>query len=263
MDKQDYMKPKVLLVEDKPEWQAIFKKTIGANYEVKEADNIRDAERAILETTNNAFALAIVDIRLLPDKDNQDGLLILQSLQEKGVPTIATSAYASPEIVRDSFILGKVRDFWFKDDERVAEWRGDIHKILTEVRQPTHAHSSTSEAVSPREIFIQRAAEDYHQATLAMLKEPQAQLQRLFATTLVFIGLSLVLIVGGAMGALFWRLELGTLTSVNSIITGAVSTLLLRQLNSSKKDFEVSRNKVLELYKTALEQLYGKENDKK
>jgi hypothetical protein len=55
-----------------------------------------------------------------------------------------------------------------------------------------------------------------------------------FMLTISFVAMSLCLLFAGAIGAAFWNVQVGTLTSVSSILTGAISTLLYRNLSKAQ-----------------------------
>jgi CheY-like chemotaxis protein len=116
--------PAMLIVEDNPEDQFILNRILAG---------LKDKYNLIVESTyDNAIQriqdpsqkieLALVDI-VLEDKNPKSftpdhaisGLEILVELQEKFIPAIAISAYQDSDKVRDAFVKGGAKDFWFKD----------------------------------------------------------------------------------------------------------------------------------------------------
>jgi hypothetical protein len=138
MAKDKNAKPRLLVVEDDAHWFSVFERTFNVYFDIKKAQNLGEADLLIPELEKTGLALSIVDIRLQNDPKNTDGILVLQSLGNRGIPAIATSAFATPEIVRDAFVLGKVTDFWFKGETyNPAQWRNDVQRIITEdVQRP-------------------------------------------------------------------------------------------------------------------------------
>jgi hypothetical protein len=130
-------KPTLLIIEDNSHWASIFERTFHTSCETVKAENLREAELLIPELLKSRLDIAIVDIRLKEDEPtNKDGILALQTLRENGIPTIAVSAFATIDIVRDAFVLANVKDFWFKGENyNPAQWRSDVQIILEELQK--------------------------------------------------------------------------------------------------------------------------------
>ncbi len=256
----------ILIIEDDLSWQKKISSDIGRNKEENFhiANNIEDA-KAYLQ--NNIYEAIFVDLYLANEETPFESLgkiVYFLKNNERGMrgitPVIVVTAY-DQVTAQDLIKAMNTYQGWIWGWQDKATYDGDQvrNTILSIYKSNNVSNSQLSSSVtlSPRETFVQKAAEDYHQITLGMLKEPQAQLKKWFGITQIFIAISLILILVGAISGLFWNIEVGTLTSVSSVITGSISALLLRQLNRSNRDFEASRNKVLEQYKNALKQLYG------
>lgn len=90
---------------------------------------------------------------------------------------------------------------------------------------------------------------------LESLAMPLKQQKQWFKLTIFFVALSISLLLVGSLGAIFWNVQVGTLTSISSVLSGLISSLLYRQLQKSQKAVETSQQKVLELYAEATQKL--------
>lgn len=254
-----------LIIEDDPVWQQKLIDDLDTNNEEKfhTAETLDKAKSFLQE---NVYDAVFVDLRLANEQTPFESLgkivFILKSetkRTDKITPLIVVTGY--PVTLQDLIKAINAYRGWIWGWHKKSNYDGEqIRNTILSINKSKNSQVATmpQESTSSRETFIQRFAEDYHQITLGMLKEPQSQLKRWSIATQIFIVISLFLILGGAISALYWDIQIGTLTSISSIITGAISTLLLRQLRQAKKDFEASLNKVLEQYKNALKQLYQK-----
>ncbi len=75
-------------------------------------------------------------------------------------------------------------------------------------------------------------------------EEPLKQQRRWFNLTFLLVALSIFLLIAGATGAIFWSLQVGILTSVSSIMTGAISSLLYVQLQREQEKVEQIRKNI-------------------
>ena|SRR3990170_4018147 len=123
-------KPLALIVEDKPYWINIFEEVLKPDFYPEKARTVNEAS-TIIEKNSINVSVALVDIRLLGESD-RSGLDVLYMLKLYGIPTVATSIYDDAQSVRDAFVLGGVRDFWFKDKQRTIELRDIIKKVIEE-----------------------------------------------------------------------------------------------------------------------------------
>ncbi|KPQ40855.1 MAG: putative response regulator [Phormidium sp. OSCR] len=107
---------KVLIVDDQARWRTMFKTLLGKMdlpLTISESDSIESASQLLKETT---FDLAILDLRLV-DEENQnlDGLVLLRNIKKKCPETKVILATAYPSKLQeqrkeaDAFIL-KVPD---------------------------------------------------------------------------------------------------------------------------------------------------------
>jgi hypothetical protein len=89
------------------------------------------------------------------------------------------------------------------------------------------------------------------------LDEALRQYRRLSSLTLAILACSLVLLIVGAIGALVGTVQVGTLTSIGSLLTGAVSGLLYRRLGEIRKDLTAGMERARQDLARAMEQLGG------
>ncbi len=78
-------RPAVLIVDDRPNWRALFSDLLEDRYDVTSVGSYEEALKAL--ERESPFRVAVVDIRL-DDKDvlNEDGLRLLEELREQGRP---------------------------------------------------------------------------------------------------------------------------------------------------------------------------------
>jgi hypothetical protein len=110
---------------------------------------------------------------------------------------------------------------------------------------------------SVQEQFCQDDTEKLRRINIQFWMEPLNQQKQWFNLTFVFVALSISLLIAGAIGAIFWNLQVGILTSISSIMTGAISSLLYAQLQRAQKKVEESREKIEQQYKENLERFYA------
>jgi CheY-like chemotaxis protein len=107
---------------------------------------------------------------------------------------------------------------------------------------------------SPREVVLNEV-KDYWKMAQKALNEAQIQERRWSAITIVLVALSVILILVGALAALFGYAQAGTLTSISSVITSAVSILLFRQLNKMQENTRNRLKNVEQNFRDTMEQL--------
>jgi CheY-like chemotaxis protein len=86
---------------------------------------------------------------------------------------------------------------------------------------------------------------------LSLFKEPMRDYRRWAVLTLICVGTSLLLLVVGVGLAFTKRLPVGTLSAIVSLITGTISGLLYKRLNSAQRALENLRHDVLKQVKDA------------
>lgn len=117
----------VLIVDDQPRWRTIFKILLGKMdlpLTIFESDSLKSASQLLEKET---FDLAILDLRLV-DEENQnlDGLVLLRNMKDKAPETRIILSTAYPSKLKeqrreaDSFIL-KVPDNGMFDIQKFQE----------------------------------------------------------------------------------------------------------------------------------------------
>jgi DNA-binding response OmpR family regulator len=92
----------VLFMDNKPDFLEVQSKLLEqAGYQVLRAPTLEDAEKELKE---KRIHLAILDIRMLDEDDEQDisGLVLAQTPEYRSVPKIVLTAYPSYEYVREA-----------------------------------------------------------------------------------------------------------------------------------------------------------------
>jgi CheY-like chemotaxis protein len=118
---------KVLIVDDQTRWRTLFKTLLGKidlPLTITESDSLESVSQILKEET---FNLAILDLRLV-DEENQnlDGLVLLRSIKEEYPETKVILATAYPSKLKeqrkeaDAFIL-KVPDDGLFDIKKFHE----------------------------------------------------------------------------------------------------------------------------------------------
>jgi signal transduction histidine kinase/ActR/RegA family two-component response regulator len=110
----------VLVVEDNPSWQEIFREILESKKHIVKVAGSRNKAVALLH--DNCFDLAIVDVRLDDcDESNIDGVKVLEELASLGVSTKAVITTGYREQIgtyKDVFARCSVFDYFGKGDER-------------------------------------------------------------------------------------------------------------------------------------------------
>jgi DNA-binding NarL/FixJ family response regulator len=76
-------------------------------------------------------------------------------------------------------------------------------------------------------------------------KEPLREYKKWTWITIVFVCTSLLILISGILLVYEKKVEVGTITSIGSIITGSLSSLLYRRLNKSEKTINENKNQLL------------------
>lgn len=138
--------PRVLVVEDEARWRAVYADILSdAGYVLVDAPSYAEA-RGWLQRGD--FAVAIVDLHLLssaaPD-DNRDGFWFLRAAQQRGLPTIVSSALGEPDDIDRAYEEYGV----FAFIEKEGFDRRAFARLVDEARRSTQrlaADPSTPEA---------------------------------------------------------------------------------------------------------------------
>jgi hypothetical protein len=107
---------------------------------------------------------------------------------------------------------------------------------------------------STRDVVLD-AVKGSQQTMHTLLNEALTQERRWTAITIVLAALSVILILVGALAAIVGYAQAGTLTSICSVITSAVSILLFRQLNKAQENTRNALNVAEQNYRDAMKQL--------
>jgi ActR/RegA family two-component response regulator/CHAT domain-containing protein len=96
-------KARVLIVEDQPNWRALFSDLLEDEYDVTSVGSYKDALEALKR--DSPFRVAVVDIRLDDqDPSNEDGLRLLEDL--KGVTSVVVTGYPTVRTTKKALSLG-------------------------------------------------------------------------------------------------------------------------------------------------------------
>jgi ActR/RegA family two-component response regulator len=108
-------KGRILILEDDPEWGVILQDLLGRRgFVVRYASSYAEALRALRA---ELFHVAIIDLRLTEDPQDQSGMDLLRHIAQSDldVPNcIVLTAYGTVETARDAFRDYKVWDFFSK-----------------------------------------------------------------------------------------------------------------------------------------------------
>ena len=252
--------------KDIEEWTKVYYfareviNTLGEAYDVTTASKHQDA---MTLAENSHFDIAIVDVgwfnderrKKRPNVDNAGWEICAKiaeadrKLQRRPTLQIAYSSrfVDKPQLSSDAIDQGILPFFkTYEDSNSLA-----LKAVVKFLEKHLSGHSTSLERISIK------AVEDFHQMTLESFQESQMQLGHWSILTLVFVAMSLFLVLAGAVSAIFGNAQVGTLTSVSSIITGAISSLLFVQLQRTQKTVTDSQTSVIGQYKEAIERLYG------
>jgi hypothetical protein len=111
---------------------------------------------------------------------------------------------------------------------------------------------------SPRETAARESFAKFQEAALESLSEPLRQLGTWSILTTALVALSVVLILVGAVGALFVNTQVGVLTSVSSLVTSIVSSVLFFELRRARVEVKESRRDILKQLKEASERFFSR-----
>jgi hypothetical protein len=110
---------------------------------------------------------------------------------------------------------------------------------------------------SPHEQFAFTAVSDLEQMMIKSLTEPLAEQKQWSQITIIFVGISVILVLVGGVSAIFWNFQVGTLATVSSILTGIISSLLFVQLQRSRQSLKKNQETIRQEFAGAIERFYG------
>jgi len=112
---------------------------------------------------------------------------------------------------------------------------------------------------STRDVALD-AVKSFRQTMQTLLNEALTQERRWATITIGLAALSIILILVGALAAIFGYAQTGTLTSICSVITSVVSGLLFQQLNKAQENTRNALNVAEQNYRDAMKQLNDTES---
>jgi hypothetical protein len=255
------------LNEQHPEWSAGFinafiamrqsvKILDGAGYDVTVARTYKDALKLI---KHSHFDIAIVDLgwfadaTLPPKQQEYGGWDICAAIDEADKSSISEPT------------LQIVYSNRFVEDASISMQAADSGKlpVFKNYKEATHQALRASVKFietnivnrSPEVNFSRIMANDFRQMMTESLMEPLAQQKQWSRLTLIFVAVSVLLILAGAASAIFWNNQVGTISSISSILTGIISSLFFTQLQRSQKTLAKNQEIIRQEYWRALERL--------
>ncbi|MBA3572164.1 MAG: hypothetical protein H0W34_09370 [Pyrinomonadaceae bacterium] len=221
-----------------------------SGYRVTVAHTYADA---VKEISRGEFDLAIIDLGWfmdfsIPEKERPAaGWSLCQHLDEKDersgkrTPQILFSSRFpdEPELSREAARRQKLPIF----KEATDTVRNSLMAAVGFVDATLTAQRSASSTRS--EHF------DYELQNIALshFKEPLQDYRRWTFLTLTFVAISLALLVAGVALAYTHTLQVATLSSVTSLVSGTISALLYKHLGSAQAAVENAQREVLEQLK--------------
>jgi response regulator RpfG family c-di-GMP phosphodiesterase len=129
--------PIALVVDDDKEWLDILEDILESDYKVLKAKTFPEVNK-IIANKDWKIEIALVDIKLDEAKPGDDsGLLVMFSLNKKGIPCIAATSIDHGEAIRAALLTGRAKDVWFKSERTVVlkDKVANIEKRLGEERK--------------------------------------------------------------------------------------------------------------------------------
>ena len=131
--------PRVLIVEDRQEWQETLSKHLHEEgFSVEIATSLAEAVDLL---NKQLYHVAVIDVRLKDwDKTNFDGMTVLDELSNRAIEAstlakIMISAFGTPDQLRQAFRGHHVFDFIMKDKFNASEFRSTVRDaFVKEVR---------------------------------------------------------------------------------------------------------------------------------
>jgi len=181
----------------------------------------------LTETAKPAAGWSICDH--LDEKDSKRG---------KATPQIMVSSrfFKSPDLSREAARKGKLPIHKEATQAALESLLGAVRFVETTVLgRPKDAVGSVGD-------FRRRLQDEF----LTNLATAQTEYRRWGVLAIVFVGVSLTLIIVGVVLSYQERLTQGALSSVSSLLSGAVSALLYRRQASAQRSLEKARSDLKE-----------------
>ena len=124
-------RPAVLIVDDRPNWRALFSDLLEDRYDVTSVGSYEEALKAL--ERESPFCVAVVDIRLNDeDRASEDGLRLLERLKEQGTNSIIVTGYPTIETVKKALRLGAFEYLEKYPEDGMSFDTGRFRKIIHE-----------------------------------------------------------------------------------------------------------------------------------
>lgn len=104
---------RILIVDDSELSRLSIKSELEKSYKVKEADNLKDAEKLLKQVP---FDLCFIDLNLDQSNDLQ-GLRLIPVAVENGVYPVVMSSYETDDVIKKAYALG-CQDYYSKGNEK-------------------------------------------------------------------------------------------------------------------------------------------------
>lgn len=223
-------------------------KLVKADYEVITARTNKEAEDLIKKFH---FDIAIVDFNWMHDESlsfdkraayGWDICNAIEKANEKSIPKktlqIIYSAEfrTNPEISITAAQKGRLPIY--RTDNEV-----DPFALVAAVRFIEQNLNLTNS--SDKEQFSYKNLVNFYNLLIGNFEKMQKQQWLWFILTAVFVAISISLLIIGAIGTIFWNLQVDTLTSVSSIITSFISFSFFFQLRSAQNNVKESIDAII------------------
>ncbi len=212
----------------------------GSGYHVTIARFYEDA-MSLVKKEN--FDMAIIDLGWFADKSLPSeerpyaGWKISQALDEAD----KSKSRLTPQIIYSNR---------FEKDPAISIQAAEKRKLPLFKIYAEAGHQALRAAVKFIESHVNAPSEeeqflcDAREILLQSISEPLQQHKSWFRLTAIFVSLSLALLLAGIATAIWSEVQVSILTSVSSVITGAVSSLLYTQLKRTRKTIQDGQEKL-------------------
>jgi len=257
---------KAALKDEHPEWSdkfinafPIMRRAVqtlrDANYDVTVVRTYKDALE-LVKTTH--FDIAVVDLGWFADKG------LSETKRRYAGWDISAAIEEADKQLKAKPTLQIIYSRRFAEDATISMRAAEGKKLPVYKVYGDPGHQALRAAVKFIESHLNPTDDrvnDLWQMIRVYWEEPLKQQRQWFKLTIAFVALSLVLLLGGVVGAVSGNVQVGTLTSISSIITGAISTLLYSQLKSMQLDVDKTREVMQQEFRKAFEQLHTPERE--
>jgi hypothetical protein len=246
-------KIKATLLDKHPDWPnsfinafCVMRKAVAtlreSGYNVDVATNYNEA---LEKAKRGGYDLAIVDLGWYADETLPENQMPYAGWEISRVLEIAdkeSGMKITPQIIYSNR---------FEEDPSVSIQAADqrklpLYKIYSDAgHQALRATVKFIEANLSKDPFL----EGMKQTLLGCFIEPLKEQRKWFNLTIIFVGLSFILLLISLLTAIYANVGIGVITSVSSVITAAISSLLYKRLDKSQKSMEQSRDKLINLIK--------------